>query len=137
MKITKFINLSKDNFNKIKKLIIIHFDKNYKINNGYVLIDDFDKIIGYCLFTENNEKNFIKIDWIYSNKGFGSEFLSRLERSFFKKYNKIILTCSIDPNEKKETVLRRINFYIKNNYKVYDYNFRDKFGVSLLMIKNK
>mgnify|MGYP001257581756 CR=1 FL=1 len=135
MKITKIINLSESNFNKIKKLIKIQLDENYQINPGYVLIND-DKILGYCLYTEDNNKHFIKIDWIYSNKGFGSEFLSRLERSFFKKYNKIILSCSIDPSEKKETVLRRINFYIKNNYRVTNFNFRDEL-VELEMTKNK
>lgn len=137
MIITKIINLSKSNFNKIKKLIKIQLDESYQINNGYVLINDFNKILGYCLYTEDNNKHFIKIDWIYSNKGFGSELLSRLERSFFKKYNKIILCCSIGTNEKKETVLRRINFYIKNNYRVTNFNFRDKYDVSLEMTKNK
>jgi len=60
-----------------------------------------------------------------------------LERALFKKYSKIILKVSIDPNEKKDTVMRRFNFYIKNNYRIYDIEFRKKYGPQLSMYKNK
>jgi hypothetical protein len=94
--------------------------------------------LGYCLLKENNKN--IQIDWIYSKKGYGTDFLKRLERTLFKKYSKITLNLSIDPIEyksDKNVVMRRINFYIKNNYRVFDIKFRKKHGPLLKMYKNK
>lgn len=132
MKIIKFANFD---LNRIKNLANNHINTNVNINNGYVFIDENDKILGYTIFKEYN--NNIKIEWIYAKHGYGTEFLHRIERSLFKKYNKIFLNCSIDPNEKKDTVINRINFYIKNNYRIYDIEFRNKNGPLFKMFKNK
>ena len=48
----------------------------------------------------------------------------------------ILLNVSIDPNENKNTVMKRLNFYIGLQYKVYDIKFRKKNGPLLLMKKN-
>ena len=102
MKITKIINLSKSNFNKIKKLIKIQLDESYQINNRYVLINDFNKILGYCLYTEDNNKHFIKIDWIYSNIGFGSTpvLLKKISKSCLPEW-KTFTTLSLANKSKK------------------------------------
>jgi hypothetical protein len=128
----RLVNFKNYDVSKLDKLVQLHLGKT-KLKNGYVFLDDKSKIIGYTILIPS--KNTIKIDWIYSKKGFGTKFLKRLEKILFKKYNKIILNVSIDPNEKKETVLRRINFYIKNNYRVSDIKFRKKHGPLLLMYK--
>jgi hypothetical protein len=117
---------------EISKLAKKHLG-NVVLENGYVFTNG-DEILGYCIL-EISEN--VKIDWIYAKKGFGTEFLKRIERVLFGKYDKIILNVSIDPNEKKETVMRRMNFYIKNNYRVADITFRKKYGPLLHMYKTK
>ena len=44
--------------------------------------------------------------------------LARVERVLSNRYSKIILHVSIDSKELKKTVIRRVNFYIKNKYRV-------------------
>ena len=66
-----------------------------------------------------------------------NRFFTKSGKQLFKKYPKIILKVSIDPNESKESVIRRINFYIKNNYRVFDIEFRKKYGPIFSMFKNK
>lgn len=122
---------------KIHKLAKMHLSENkYSLDNGYVFINDKSKLLGYCILKK--EKKDVKIDWIYAKKGFGSEFIYRLERTLFGKFSRIILNVSIDPNERKETVMRRINYYIKNDYyRVYDMIHRKKYGALLKMHKHK
>ena len=63
--------------------------------------------------------------------------MERLERKFKKnKYSNIMLNLSIDPTENIDTVMKRINFYISLQYKVYDIKFRKKYG-PLLYLKKK
>ena len=128
----KIINFKNFDLSKIKN------PDKYELKNGYVFVDKKSTILGYCLLKENNKN--IQIDWIYSKKGYGTDFLKRLERTLFKKYSKITLNLSIDPIEyksDKNVVMRRINFYIKNNYRVFDIKFRKKHGPLLKMYKNK
>jgi len=130
----KIINFNNFDLSKINKLVKSHLG-NSKLDKGYVYVDKNLKIFGYCILQEDNIN--IKIDWIYAEKGHGTDFLQRVERALFKKYPKIILNVSIDPNEIKESVMRRINFYIKNNYRVFDIKYRKKYGPLLSMYKNK
>jgi len=128
----KIINFKNFDLSKIKN------PDKYELKNGYVFVDKKSTILGYCLLKENNKN--IQIDWIYSKKGYGTDFLKRLERTLFKKYSKITLNLSIDPIEyksDKNVVMRRINFYIKNNYRVFNIKFRKKHGPLLKMYKNK
>ena len=57
--------------------------------------------------------------------------------TLFKKYDikEILLNVSINPTENKNDVIKRLNFYIGLQYKVYDIKFRKKFGPLFLMHK--
>ena len=126
-----FVNFKNFDLSKIQKLVETQLGTT-KLDLGYVFLNDKQKILGYCILLEEENKQ-IKIDWIYAISGYGTDFLKRLERTLLPKYSKIILNVSIDPNENKEIVKRRINFYIKNNYRVYDITFRKKYGPLLKM----
>ena len=130
----KIIDFNNFDLSKITKLVESHLGKT-KLDKGYVYVDKNLKIFGYCILQEDNIN--IKIDWIYAKKGHGTDFLQRVERALFKKYSKIILKVSIDPNENKDSVIRRINFYIKNNYRVFDIEYRKKYGPLFSMYKTK
>ena len=126
----RIINFNNFDLSKLNRFILLH---GYKLKNGYVFVDKNNKIFGYCVLIPLN--NNIKIDWIYAKKGYGTDFIKRIEKTLSKKYDKIILDVSIDPNERKKTVKRRINFYIKNNYRIYDIKFRKKHGPMFKMFK--
>ena len=130
----KIIDFNNFDLSKINKLVESHLG-NTKLDKGYVYVDKNLKIFGYCLLQEDDIN--IKIDWIYAKEGHGTDFLQRVERALFKKYSKIILKVSIDPNEKQDSVIRRINFYIKNNYRVFDIEYRKKYGPLFSMYKTK
>ena len=130
----KIINFNNFDLSKINKLVKSHLG-NSKLDKGYVYVDKNCKIFGYCILQKDDIN--IKIDWIYAKKGHGTDFLQRVERALFKKYSKIILNVSIDPNERDELVIRRINFYIKNNYRVSNIKYRKKHGPLLHMYKKK
>jgi len=130
----KIINFNNFDLSKINKLVKSHLG-NSKLDKGYVYVDKNCKIFGYCILQKDDIN--IKIDWIYAKKGHGTDFLQRVERASFKKYSKIILNVSIDPNERDELVIRRINFYIKNNYRVSNIKYRKKHGPLLHMYKKK
>lgn len=132
MRIIQFKNFNTDKI--LKKVKNDIGNSNLKL--GYVLLDK-EQIKGYCILLPTLKNNNIKIDWIKADPGYGTPFLKRVEKALFKKYNKIILNVSIDPNERKNTVMRRINFYIKNSYRVYDITYRNKYGPLLHMSKNK
>ena len=131
MKIVRFQNFD---LTKIKKLVERDLGET-KLDLGYVFINE-KNILGYCILLEEKD-NQIKIDWIYAKKGYGTDFLKRIERTLLPKYSQINLNVSIDPNEDQEVVKRRINFYIKNNYRVCDIKFRKKYGPLLQMFKKK
>lgn len=124
----RLINL--DNYNNPKLKKMMNNDGYETYSNGYVFVDK-KEILGYVLLKKN------MIDWIHAKPGYGTELLKRVERILFKKYSKIILKLSIDPTELKSTVLRRINFYIKNKYRVSDIKFRKKYGPIMTMFKKK
>lgn len=122
------------NENEIKKLYKKHFGKNLTIDNNiiYCLYDD-NNIVGYVIYKIEN--NNVIIDWIYS-PNYGKIFMKKLENKFKKhKYDKILLKLSIDPTENVDKVMKRINFYISLQYKVYNINFRKKYGPLLFMKK--
>ena len=123
-----------NNENKINNLYKKHFNKNLIIDNNviYCLYDN-NVIVGYVIYKILN-KNII-LDWIYS-PNYGKIFIKKLENKFKKeKYNKILLKLSIDPTENIDKVMKRINFYISLQYKVYNINFRKKYGPLLYMEK--
>ena len=108
-------------------------EKKVRQFKGYVLLNPESGcscINGYVLY--KNRKNGIYIDWIFALGGNGMKLMK-----FVEKHHKIItLKLSIDPGEKKSVVMRRINFYIKLNYRVVDIKFREKHGPLLTMMKS-
>ena len=96
---------------------------------------DNDICIGYIIYYI--DKNKVTISWIYGPK-YGKQIMKKME-TIFKKNNvkEILLNVSIDPTENKNGVMRRLNFYIGLQYKVYDIKFRRKFGPLYLIINQK
>ena len=118
----------------IKKLYKKHFNKNLIVNDN-IIYNLFDKknIVGYVIYKIKNSN--IYLDWIYA-PNYGKTFMERLERKFKKdKNSNIMLNLSIDPTENIDTVMKRINFYISLQYKVYDIKFRKKYGPLLYLKK--
>lgn len=113
---------------KLDRLIYKHLGEQTR-SKGYVLIIN-NKLVGYCLYRKSGK--IIYLDWIWS-KGHGTYFLKKLEKIWRK--HEIILKVSIDPNERKSIVMRRLNFYIKNKFRVSDIKFRDEIGPLLTMFK--
>jgi len=131
----KLILYNNDNI-EINKIYKKQFDTELKYNKNIVIYSLYNnnKFVGYTMY--KILKNYtIKIDWIYA-PGYGKEFMKKLERKF-KKMNikKIILNVSIDPTENKEIVMKRLNFYIRLQYKVYNIEFRKDYGPLLNMYK--
>jgi len=107
-----------------------------EITNKYNVKVFYDKykIVGYIVYTIT--KDILNILWIYA-PNYGKNAMKKIEKYFNKKnINKILLNISIDPTEDKNTVMKRLNFYIGLQYKVYDIKFRKKYGSLLLMKKN-
>jgi hypothetical protein len=118
----------------INKLYKKHFKKKIMINDNIIYnLYDNNNIVGYVIYKIKNSD--IYLDWIYA-PNYGKIFMERLERKFKKdKYSNIMLNLSIDPTENIDTVMKRINFYISLQYKVYDIKFRKKYGPLLYMKK--
>ena len=122
----KIINLHKK---EVGEDLNILSDK-YNINVFY----DKNELVGYIIYiiTENT----VNISWIYA-PNYGKLAMIQMEKLFKKKaITAILLNVSIDPNENKNTVMKRLNFYIGLQYKVYDIKFRKKYGPLLSMKKN-
>ena len=129
--------------------------KNLNLDRDVEIIKLHKKMLGYDLqitdkydvkvFYDNDickgyiiyyiDKNKVTISWIYGPK-YGKQIMKKME-AIFKKNNieEILLNVSVDPTENKNNVMKRLNFYIGLEYKVYDINFRKKFGPLLLMHK--
>src|SRR5438105_3960745 len=94
--------------------------------NTYIFYEN-KKLIGYTVLIPINN-NTIKIDWFYG-PGKGKLIYAKLEQKLKKdKIKQIQLNLSIDPNENKDTVMRRINFWFGLEFRVRDIEFRKKFG---------
>ena len=94
---------------------------------GFILLDSVRNPIGYAFYRKHGPKT-IYLDWIWA-PGYGVYFLTALESKFRAAgYEKVLLKISVDPTERKEKVLRRLNFYCKMGYKMKDVEFRPKLG---------
>lgn len=131
---TKIFDYEKDKNHKVHKLHFKLIGEKIKKSDYILLFNDNDIFIGYTILNFL-KKNIVKIDWIYGPK-YGKDIMKIIERKC-KKLNisKILLTCSIDPNENKINIMKRLNFYISLQYKVYNIEFRKKYGPSLFMFK--
>ena len=127
-------------FDPIRDNKIIKLHKNstgdnlIEITNNVKVFYDKYEIVGYIVYIIT--KNIVNISWIYAPK-YGKIAMKKMEKYFIKKnINMILLNVSIDPTEDKNNVMKRLNFYIGLQYKVYDIKFRKKYGPLFLMKKN-
>ena len=131
--IIKNLNLNRDI--EIIKLHKKMLDYDLEITDKYIVkvFYDNDICIGYIIYYVDVNK--VTISWIYGPK-YGKQIMKKME-IIFKKNNvkEILLNVSIDPTENKNDVMRRLNFYIGLQYKVYDIKFRRKFGPLFFMHK--
>lgn len=113
--------------------------KKHKQLTGNTLEDAYlfwekNAFVGYAVIIEN-KLNTATIDWIWG-PDFGKKIMKKIESLLLKKkINTIFLNVSLDPNENKNNVIRRLNFYIGLQYKVDDIVFRPKNGPLLKMHK--
>lgn len=136
--IIKCLKVGSKVYKKITKLVTEQIGES-EINDCYVMLKG-DQIYGYVIFTphkgKKKEDDYIYINWIYAKKGYGSPFLQKLEEMFSDDgYHMIKLHLSVGMTEKKDTVMRRLNYYSKHNYRVYDIKFRKNDGPLLSMKK--
>ena len=128
-------NLNLDRDVEIIKLHKKMLGYDLEITDKYIVkvFYDNDICIGYIIYYVDVNK--VTISWIYGPK-YGKQIMKKME-TIFKKNNieKILLNVSIDPTENKNNVMKRLNFYIGLQYKVYDIKFRKKIGPLLLMHK--
>ena len=131
--IIKNLNLNRDI--EIIKLHKKMLGYDLEITDKYIVkvFYDNDICIGYIVYYV--DKNKVTISWIYGPK-YEKQIMKKME-TIFKKNNvkEILLNVSIDPTENKNDVMRRLNFYIGLQYKVYDIKFRRKFGPLFFMHK--
>ena len=131
--IIKNLNLNRDI--EIIKLHKKMLGYDLEITDKYIVkvFYDNDICIGYIIYYVDVNK--VTISWIYGPK-YGKQIMKKME-TIFKKNNvkEILLNVSIDPTENKNGVMRRLNFYIGLQYKVYDIKFRRKFGPLFFMHK--
>ena len=129
----KNLNLQRDE--KIMKLHKKMLGYNLEISDKYIVKVFYDKniCVGYIIFIIDENK--VKINWIYAPK-YGKKIMKKIE-AIFKKNNikEILLNVSIDQTENKNDVMKRMNFYIGLQYKIYDITFRKKYGPLFLMHK--
>ena len=133
--IIKNLNLKRDI--EIIKLHKKMLNYDLKITDKYIVkvFYDNDICIGYIIYYIDVNK--VTISWIYGPK-YGKKIMKKMETIFKKNnINEILLNVSIDPTENKNNVMRRLNFYIGLQYKVYDIKFRRKFGPLFFMHKKK
>ena len=132
--IIKNLNLHRDV--EIIKLHKKMLGYDLEITDKYIVKVFYDNniCVGYIIYY-NIDGNKVKISWIYGPK-YGKKIMKKMETIFNKdNVKEILLNVSIDPTENKNDVMKRINFYIGLQYKVYDINYRKKFGPLFLMHK--
>ena len=132
--IVKNLNLKRDvSIIKLHKKMLGY---NLEITDKYIVKVFYNHnniCIGYIIFIVDSNK--INISWIYG-PNYGKKIMKHME-NIFKKDNikEICLNVSIDPTENKDTVMKRLNFYIGLQYKIYNIKFRKKYGPLLYMRK--
>lgn len=73
----------------------------------------------YSLTEMNSTIPVVQIHWIVAD-ACGQELFNRFKSLVRGHPRKIILTCSLDESELQETVMSRLNFWIKNSFRVVD-----------------
>lgn len=122
MIIKKLEDLDDETIKSIKKLHKKLTNEN--LSGNILIFYSKNEFIGYTDFVGN------KINWIYG-PGHGYEIMAYMEKII---KDKIRLNLSIDKTENKSAVMRRINFYIRLGFKVYNIKWRN-IGPLLMMEK--
>ena len=115
-----------------KRLAKRHGFKWETYTNGFAWMDTSGKLKAYCLLDYSPDR--VLIDWIYAKPGSGTPFLKKIEQKIFQTHERVELLVSIDRAERDQTVLRRLNFYIKNQYRAEKIKYRQT-GPLLTMVK--
>lgn len=81
-----------------------------------------EKLGTLMIKSEPLDTKFVFISWIDAERGHGTTLLQAFEQFAVREWKceAIKLVCSLSPLELKETCMRRLNFYIKNQYRVVD-----------------
>lgn len=119
---------------KIMKLYKRHYGSD-NVDSGKIIygLYKLEMLVGYVVYIIDND--VVILEWIYA-PGYGKVFMKKLELDFINSgIKKIILKFSVDPNENKKSVMRRMNFYIGLQYRVYDIEYREHYGPLLHMEK--
>lgn len=100
----------------------------YAIENG--------KLCGKLEYSFNIEGAIAEIIWLNA-PGYGNAMLAEFENRVLELMPRctLCLTCSIDAEERKETVLRRLNFYITHKFTVQDIKYTQPTCTHLTMCK--
>ncbi len=115
-------------FHKINKNDT-HIYENYKETVSDDDILNYETYVsGNNYFIINQDKKFT-LKWIYA-PGHGDVVFQHIINIAKKNYDTIYFNISIDKNELQETILRRLNFYSKYNYKTFNVKYR-KHGILL------
>ena len=117
-------------FDKTKNLNIfkIHADlTGEKINElSTTVFYDKKKFIGYVVLIDR--PTYVKLDWLYCiQSNYEKKIMEKLEKELIEQNIYIIkLDIYLDPDEKKDIMLRRMNFYIDLHYNIYDIKFQNR-----------
>jgi len=141
-----FIRGDKLNEHQIEELYELHRSVyNYteifdvfkrELKEFYILYRNLNdkNILGYI--NVERKENTLNIKWIYG-PGYGKLIIFNIENHFRKKnFKRLILEISINQLEKKDVVLKRFNFFIRNKYRTYDYIFKSEYNIILKLEKN-
>jgi hypothetical protein len=135
------IHLTKNDkiYKKILKLHKTLTSEKLLPGSTYICLADNEKFIGYVCFHVNPDVLFL--DWIYApNHGIEVmnhviDFAANIHQTSLNSNSvkEILLNISIDPTEKDTVVMKRLNFYIKCNFRVYEIKYRKTYGPLLMM----
>lgn len=102
------------------------FVDGYADESPYMLYLTQDGVLcGKLEYTFNIDNERAEIVWINA-VGYGGVLLAEFEARMLELMPRctISLICSLDNDERKETVLRRLNFYFKHGYKARDIDYK-------------
>lgn len=108
-------------FNMIESLI----EKERYLCYGFYEENDPDKLLGYAYFVKTNYNilmDYLAVTKSYRGKGYGTKFLTIIEKKFKSKFNTLLAEVenprfALDDEDKKCRE-GRISFYLKNNFNV-------------------
>lgn len=90
------------------------------------------KVVGYIVLIDR--PSYVIIDWLYG-PNYEKKIMEKIEKDLAKRHMYAIkLEVYLDPNEPKDISIKRLNFYLDLNYKVYDIKYTED-NCTILIIK--